>query len=121
MECSTGVFALVSVAASIRQKDGKVEQACIAMGGVAPIPWRSREAEAALVGKPLNETSVSEAAEQAMKSARPLRDNAYQDRPRPRHHPRRVPAPGVTSPLLAGITIQFSVREQSRISGEKFI
>ena len=77
MERDTWDFALVSVAAAIRQKDGKIEQARIVMGGVAPIPWRSREAEASLVGKALDASSAAEAADQAMKPAHPLRDNAY--------------------------------------------
>jgi xanthine dehydrogenase YagS FAD-binding subunit len=77
MERDAWDFALVSVAAAVRQKDGKVEQARIVMGGVAPIPWRSHDAEAALIGKPLDSASVAHAAEEALKSARPLRDNAY--------------------------------------------
>jgi len=68
---------LVSVAAAIRQKDGKIEQARVVMGGVAPVPWRSHEAEAALVGKSLDASTAREAAEQAMKPAHALRDNAF--------------------------------------------
>jgi len=77
MERDAWDFALVSVAAAIHQKDGKVDQARIVMGGVAPVPWRSREAEAALIGKPLDAASAAQAADEAMKPARPLRDNAY--------------------------------------------
>ncbi len=77
MERDAWDFALVSVAAAIRQQDGKVEQARIVMGGVAPIPWRAREAEQALLGKPLDASSADQAAEKALASARPLRDNAY--------------------------------------------
>jgi xanthine dehydrogenase YagS FAD-binding subunit len=77
MERDAWDFALVSVAAAVRVQDGKVAQARVAMGGVAPVPWRSHEAEAALVGKALDEINIAEAAQQAMKSARPLRDNAY--------------------------------------------
>ena len=47
------------------------------MGGVAPIPWRSHEAEAVLIGKPLDAAAVSQAAEEAMKPAHALRDNAF--------------------------------------------
>ncbi len=72
-----GLRALVSVAAAVRQKDGKVEQARIVLGGVAPIPWRSHDAEAALIGKPLDSASVAQAAEEALKTARPFRDYAY--------------------------------------------
>ena len=77
MERDAWDFALVSVAAVVRQQNGRVEHARIAMGGVAPVPWRSREAEAALVGKPLDQASATAAAEKAMEQARPLRDNAY--------------------------------------------
>ena len=77
MERDAWDFALVSVAAAIHQKDGRVDQARIVMGGVAPIPWRSRDAEAALIGKSLDAVSAAQAAEEAMKPARPLRDNAY--------------------------------------------
>jgi xanthine dehydrogenase YagS FAD-binding subunit len=47
------------------------------MGAVAPIPWRSQAAEAALVGKPLNEATATAAAEAALREARPLSQNAY--------------------------------------------
>lgn len=77
MERDAWDFALASVAAVVRQKDGKIEYARVVMGGVAPIPWRSKEAEAALIGKPLNDSTAREAAEAALKPAHPLRDNAY--------------------------------------------
>ena len=54
-----------------------VRSASIVMGAVAPIPWRSREAEQALVGKPINEQTAMAAAEAALKNALPLSQNAY--------------------------------------------
>jgi xanthine dehydrogenase YagS FAD-binding subunit len=45
-------FALVSVAAGVETAGGIIRSARIAIGGVAPKPWRSSEAEAALVGRP---------------------------------------------------------------------
>jgi xanthine dehydrogenase YagS FAD-binding subunit len=45
-------FALVSVAAALDISGGVIRTARVALGGVAPNPWRSHEAEAALVGKP---------------------------------------------------------------------
>jgi xanthine dehydrogenase YagS FAD-binding subunit len=45
-------FALVSVAAAVETAGGIIRSARIAIGGVAPKPWRSSEAEAALVGRP---------------------------------------------------------------------
>jgi len=36
-----------------------VASARVVMGAVAPVPWRSEDAERALVGKPLNETTAA--------------------------------------------------------------
>lgn len=44
-------FALVSVAAALRIDGGRIAAARLALGGVAHKPWRSLEAEAALVGQ----------------------------------------------------------------------
>src|SRR6266487_2921988 len=41
--------------------DGVVADARIVLGGVAPIPYRAVKAEAALVGKPLNEANATAA------------------------------------------------------------
>jgi len=71
-------FALVSVAAIIqRGDDGTVEDARIALGGVAHAPWRATRAEAVLQGGPISEERVTEAAQAELEQARPLRDNAY--------------------------------------------
>jgi xanthine dehydrogenase YagS FAD-binding subunit len=45
-------FALVSVAASLQLAGGVIRAARIGIGGVAPVPWRSHAAEAALIGRP---------------------------------------------------------------------
>jgi xanthine dehydrogenase YagS FAD-binding subunit len=55
----------------------RVQSARVVMGAVAPIPWRSRPAEDALVGKTITEATAAAAAEAALKDARPLRQNAY--------------------------------------------
>ena len=70
-------FALVSVAASIMLKGGIINNARVALGGVAHKPWRSMEAEKALNGKQANEETFKQAAEAAMKEARALKHNAY--------------------------------------------
>jgi xanthine dehydrogenase YagS FAD-binding subunit len=54
-----------------------VQNARVVMGAVAPIPWRSRPAEDALVGKMITETTAAAAAEAALRDAHPLRQNAY--------------------------------------------
>jgi xanthine dehydrogenase YagS FAD-binding subunit len=77
MERDAWDFALVSAAVAVRQNNGRIEHARVVLGGVAPIPWRSKEAEAALVGKPLDAQTAARAAESAMIPARPLRDNAF--------------------------------------------
>src|SRR5215218_3629484 len=48
-------FALVAVAAALEMDGGTIRQARVVMGSVAHMPWRSREAEAALAGKPASE------------------------------------------------------------------
>ena len=70
-------FALVAVAAALEINDGTIRQARVVLGGVAHKPWRSAEAEAALSGKPASEESFRQAAEAALKDARPLAHNAY--------------------------------------------
>jgi len=54
-----------------------IKSARVVMGAVAPIPWRSQAAEAALAGKPLNEATAAAAAEAALREAKPLSQNAY--------------------------------------------
>ncbi|HKQ52323.1 MAG TPA: xanthine dehydrogenase family protein subunit M [Pyrinomonadaceae bacterium] len=70
-------FALVAVAAALELDHGTVRQARVVLGGVAHKPWRSAEAEAALTGRPATEESFRQAAEAALKDARPLAHNAY--------------------------------------------
>jgi len=62
-------FALVSVAAIVASKGGIITAARVAFGGVAHKPWRSREAEAALVGRPATMATYRAAAEAALKGA----------------------------------------------------
>lgn len=69
---------LVSVAAMVALGPGKrVQDARVVMGAVAPIPWRSTEAEAVLEGAVLDRKRAEAAAEAALKQAQPLSDNAY--------------------------------------------
>jgi len=70
-------FALVAVAAALEMDGGRVRQARVVLGGVAHKPWRSTEAEAALAGKPASEESFRQAAEAALRDAKPLAHNAY--------------------------------------------
>lgn len=70
-------FALVSVAAALETGGGEIRKARIVMGSVAHKPWRSAEAEQALVGKLANDSTFKAAAEAAMRAAKPLEHNAY--------------------------------------------
>jgi xanthine dehydrogenase YagS FAD-binding subunit len=70
-------FALASAAVVITVAGGKVTWARVALGGVGTKPWRSPEAEAALVGQTANATSFRNAAEVAMRDAKPQSENAF--------------------------------------------
>jgi xanthine dehydrogenase YagS FAD-binding subunit len=70
-------FALVAVAAGLELDRGTIKQARVVLGSVAHKPWRSREAEAALAGKPASEESFRQAAELALREAKPLAHNGY--------------------------------------------
>src|SRR6184192_4638286 len=70
-------FALASAAVVLTAAGGKVTRARIALGGVGTKPWRSPEAEAALVGQPANEASFRKASDAALRSARPQSQNAF--------------------------------------------
>lgn len=70
-------FALVSVAAALRMEGDTVAEARLALGGVATRPWRAREAEATLVGRPFTPDTAREAGEAAFAGARPGRMNGF--------------------------------------------
>jgi len=54
-----------------------VSGARVVMGAVAPVPWRSKEAEQALAGKAVTAETAAAAAEAALAKAEPLSQNAY--------------------------------------------
>jgi xanthine dehydrogenase YagS FAD-binding subunit len=68
---------LVSIAASVRIEGGLVKDARVVLGAVAPVPWRSSRAEAALMGKPMSEATLQDASRAATVGAAPLSDNGY--------------------------------------------
>jgi xanthine dehydrogenase YagS FAD-binding subunit len=70
-------FALVSAAVALEMRDGKVQGARLALGGVAHKPWRSLDAEQALIGRPAEEASFREAAEIALRGAQAYEHNAF--------------------------------------------
>ena len=74
---SSYAFALISVAAALDMDDKNIKEARLAMGGVAHKPWRLKEAEKALTGKPATEETFRQAAEIAMQGAKAFKHNAF--------------------------------------------
>ena len=70
-------FALASAAVVMDRSRGTISYVRIAMGGVGTKPWRSPEAEAALTGKPANAANFRQAAEAALRNAKPQSENKF--------------------------------------------
>jgi xanthine dehydrogenase YagS FAD-binding subunit len=70
-------FALASAGVVITVEGGKVSRARIALGGVGTKPWRSLEAEVALAGQSLSKASFRNAAEAALRGAKPQSENGF--------------------------------------------
>ncbi len=70
-------FALASAAVVVTVAKGKISRARVALGGVGTKPWRSPEAEAALKGQPATEEVFRQAAEAALKGAKPQSENGF--------------------------------------------
>lgn len=70
-------FALVSVAAALRLDGETIQEARLALGGVAHKPWRELGAEAALRGRRATRASFAEAADIVLRDARGLAQNAF--------------------------------------------
>jgi xanthine dehydrogenase YagS FAD-binding subunit len=70
-------FALVSVAAALELEGGRIRNARLALGGVAPKPWRAFEAERVLVGAEANDATFQRAADAELTAARGYRDNRF--------------------------------------------
>lgn len=70
-------FALVSVAAALDIKGGKIHDVRLAMGGVAHKPWRLTASEAFLKGKAPSAENFKQAAQLAMKGAKGYGGNDF--------------------------------------------
>jgi xanthine dehydrogenase YagS FAD-binding subunit len=70
-------FAVTSVAAALDVTDGTVRDVRLALGAVAPVPWRARRAEQALRGQPATAENFRAAVDAELAGAVPLRDNAF--------------------------------------------
>jgi xanthine dehydrogenase YagS FAD-binding subunit len=70
-------FALSSAAVALDVQDGVVQDARLALGGVATVPWRAREAEALLKGLKFDDGLAGRVAEAAFAGAQPREHNAF--------------------------------------------
>ncbi len=70
-------FALVSVAVGLDQRDGVIEHALLAAGGVGTRPWRLPQVEAALRGKALEDAVFGDASSIAAGGASPAQQNGF--------------------------------------------
>ena len=68
---------LAQAAVALEIDGATVKSARIVLGQVAPVPWVSGEAAAALVGKPVNNDTAMAAANAALAQAKPLSMNKY--------------------------------------------
>jgi xanthine dehydrogenase YagS FAD-binding subunit len=71
-------YPLAAAAASLQiSSSGRVEDAMVVLGHVAPTPWISHEAAQTLVGSSLSESLAEEAGNAAVLQATPLSNNEY--------------------------------------------
>ena len=70
-------FALVSVAAMLEVEDNHIKEVRLALGGVAPKPWRASKAEQTLRGRPATRDQFAAAAAAELADAKPLKDNGF--------------------------------------------
>lgn len=70
-------FALASCAVALELNGNIIRAARVALGGIASKPWRSPQAEQALVGAPVARASFEQAAAHALAGAHTTPDNAF--------------------------------------------
>ncbi len=68
---------LAAAAVVLKYSNGRVQNARVVLGHVAPVPWLAPEAEESLQGKSVNEETARAAAEHALSAATPLSRNTY--------------------------------------------
>lgn len=66
---------LVTASVALRMRGGTISDARVVLGHVAPIPWRSSEAETALKGQSASDSSGEAAGKAAVAAATPLSQN----------------------------------------------
>jgi len=77
MERKAWSFALAGVALQLCLDGDRVAEGRLVLGGVAPIPWRAKEAERVLLGQKVSADLAQRAGEAAVSGVRPMRDNVY--------------------------------------------
>ena len=70
-------FALSSAAVALDVQDGVISDARVALGGLATVPWRAREAEALIKGQKFDEALAQRVADAALAGAQGRRHNAF--------------------------------------------
>lgn len=70
-------FALASAAVVLGTDGGRITHARVALGGVGTRPWRSLEAEQALLGQRAGPDAFAAAAAAALRDAKPQSENAF--------------------------------------------
>jgi xanthine dehydrogenase YagS FAD-binding subunit len=68
---------LATASVALQMDGSSVQKASVVLGHVAPIPWRSSDAERALVGKTISESTADSAGQAAVAQARALSGNRY--------------------------------------------
>jgi xanthine dehydrogenase YagS FAD-binding subunit len=76
-ERTSFAFAVVSAAVGLRIEQGTIWDARLALGGVAPKPWRAHAAERIVEGCVPDAVTFRRAAEAALADAKPCGDNAF--------------------------------------------
>jgi xanthine dehydrogenase YagS FAD-binding subunit len=70
-------FALVSVAAALKMDGDTITEARLALGGVAPKPWRDQQAEKLLNGQGANKGNFQRVAEALLRDAKGFGHNDF--------------------------------------------
>src|SRR6202451_499722 len=68
---------LATATVALEMKGDTISSAQVVLGHVAPVPWVSAEAAQSLIGKTLPDATAKAAADAALATAKPLRQNQY--------------------------------------------
>jgi xanthine dehydrogenase YagS FAD-binding subunit len=71
---------LAAASVALKMDGGKISQAKVVLGHVAPTPFAATAADQFLAGKSIDEKTAEDAGRQAVESAKPLSQNAYKVR-----------------------------------------